>query len=171
MPALQHTEVARTSFGTTCSKSLSHVVVTSLTTLRLNIDGSTLRMSVAVLMNTSPGVPPPHLNPWPSSKRSSCSCVGSSSNSPMLRLYTKRTASLYLWVRHKYDQKRPYRKLNLSGRVHRMPHSEQPQSNCCRKHERYSTVRDSPPGRQAVAQLRCATPLQVKHNHNSSHVK
>lgn len=133
MPALQHTEVvARTSFGAICSVWLSHFEVTSLTTLMLNIDGSTFRMSVAVLMNTSPGVPPPCPNPWPSSKRSSCSCVGSSSHSPMLRLYTKRTASLYLWVRHKYDQKRPYRKLNLSGRVHRMLHSEQPRSNCCR---------------------------------------
>jgi hypothetical protein len=33
-----------------------------------------------------------------------------------------------------------------------MPHSEQPRSNCCRKHERSrSTVRGSPPRQQAIA--------------------
>ena len=83
--------------------TMSHVVVTSLTTLKLNIDGSTFRMSVAVLMNTSPCVPPQYLGPWPSVKRSSCSCVGSSSHSPMLRLYAIHTANLYLWVRHNWS--------------------------------------------------------------------
>ena len=79
----------------------------------------------------------------------------------MVRLYAIRTARLYLWVGHNYDEtplpekwtswwdtsmmKCPTRKMNLSSRVRSMPHSEQSRLICCWMHAHsHSTGRGYP---------------------------